>query len=73
MYSIDLNCDLGEGTGNDPFIMPLISSCSIACGGHFGDKKTITEMVQSSPLTIQLVFLFTGRYLFSPEKSVNEA
>ena len=45
MYSIDLNCDLGEGTGNDPFIMPLISSCSIACGGHFGDKKTIKEAI----------------------------
>ena len=46
MYSIDLNCDLGEGTGNDSFIMPLISSCSIACGGHFGDKKTITEAIE---------------------------
>ena len=46
MYSIDLNCDLGEGTGNDPFIMPLISSCSIACGGHFGDKKTIKEAIE---------------------------
>ena len=46
MYSIDLNCDLAEGTGNDPFIMPLISSCSIACGGHFGDKKTINEAIE---------------------------
>ena len=46
MYSIDLNCDLGEGTGNDPFVMPLISSCSIACGGHFGNKRTIKESIE---------------------------
>ena len=46
MYSIDLNCDLGEGTGNDSFIMPFISSCSIACGGHFGNKRTIKEAIE---------------------------
>ena len=46
MYSIDLNCDLGEGTGNDPFVMPFISSCSIACGGHFGNKRTIKEAIK---------------------------
>ena len=46
MYSIDLNCDLGEGTGNDPFVMPFISSCSIACGGHFGNKRTIKEAIE---------------------------
>ena len=46
MYSIDLNCDLGEGTGNDSFVMPFISSCSIACGGHFGNKRTIKEAIE---------------------------
>ena len=46
MYSIDLNCDLGEGTGIDPFVMPFISSCSIACGGHFGNKRTIKEAIE---------------------------
>ncbi len=46
MYSIDLNCDLGEGTGNDSFVMPFISSCSIACGGHFGNKGTIKEAIE---------------------------
>lgn len=46
MYNIDLNCDLGEGTGNDLFVMPLISSCSIACGGHFGNKRTIKEAIE---------------------------
>ena len=46
MYSIDLNCDLGEATGNDSFVMPFISSCSIACGGHFGNKRTIKEAIE---------------------------
>ena len=40
---IDINCDLGEGTGNDRAVMPYISSCSIACGGHFGDQETIRQ------------------------------
>ena len=39
--TIDLNCDLGEGTGNDLAIMPYISSCSIACGGHYGNQQSI--------------------------------
>ena len=48
--NIDLNCDLGEwkskdGHELDKIIMPYISSCNIACGGHIGDdfsmKKTI--------------------------------
>lgn len=41
--AIDINCDLGEGIGNDQQLMPLISSCSIACGGHYGDESTIYE------------------------------
>ncbi|MGB1449736.1 MAG: 5-oxoprolinase subunit PxpA [Flavobacteriaceae bacterium] len=39
--TIDLNCDLGEGTGNDLALMPYLSSCSIACGGHYGNQKSI--------------------------------
>jgi len=38
---IDINCDLGEGIGNDALLMPLISSCNIACGGHAGDTQTM--------------------------------
>lgn len=40
---IDINCDLGEGIGNDSQIMPLISSCNIACGGHAGTVFTMIE------------------------------
>jgi len=43
MSTIDLNCDMGEGIGNDSLIMPYISSCSIACGGHFGNRNSILE------------------------------
>lgn len=45
-YTIDINCDLGEGIGNDSLIMPLISSCNIACGGHAGDEKSIRDSVK---------------------------
>ncbi len=43
MNQIDINCDLGEGIGNDAEIMPYINSCNIACGGHFGDLQTIKK------------------------------
>jgi len=38
---LDFNCDLGEGCGNDAAIVPLLSSASIACGGHAGDAATM--------------------------------
>ena len=41
---IDINCDLGEGIGNESELMPLISSCNIACGGHAGDKVTMAAV-----------------------------
>lgn len=41
MKSIDLNADLGEGQPFDLDLMAIISSASIACGGHAGDEDTI--------------------------------
>ncbi|NKF23327.1 5-oxoprolinase subunit PxpA [Solimonas marina] len=41
MPSIDFNCDLGEGCGDDAAIVPWISSASIACGGHAGDEQSM--------------------------------
>ena len=38
---IDINCDLGEGVGNDEALMPFITSANIACGYHAGDEETI--------------------------------
>lgn len=42
---IDINADLGEGFGCEPEIMPYLSSCNIACGGHAGDESTMREAV----------------------------
>ena len=43
---IDLNCDLGEGIGNDEAIMPYITSANIACGFHAGDAHTMRETLR---------------------------
>ena len=45
MKTIDINCDLGEGIGNDELIMPYISSANIACGYHAGDANTMKQTV----------------------------
>lgn len=42
---IDINCDMGEGIANESQLFPYISSCSIACGGHTGNKETIRRTV----------------------------
>jgi len=46
MKTIDINCDLGEGVGNDELIMPYISSANIACGYHAGNENTMRETVE---------------------------
>ncbi|MGH8597558.1 MAG: 5-oxoprolinase subunit PxpA [Gammaproteobacteria bacterium] len=45
---IDLNCDLGEGEplSHTEALMRSISSCNVACGGHFGDEKSMRETAQ---------------------------
>lgn len=45
MLRVDLNCDLGEGTGHDDELMPLITSANIACGAHAGDEATMRATV----------------------------
>jgi len=42
---IDFNCDLGEGCGDEAAIVPLVSSASIACGGHAGDDASMRATV----------------------------
>jgi UPF0271 protein len=42
---IDINCDMGEGIGNDEAIMPFITSANIACGYHAGDEKTMRQTI----------------------------
>jgi len=43
---IDINIDTGEGFNNEAKLIPLVSSCNIACGGHTGNIDSIEEVVQ---------------------------
>ncbi len=45
MKNIHINCDLGEGREHDVELMPLISACNIACGGHSGTLETMQHTV----------------------------
>lgn len=45
MHEIDINCDMGEGIGNEHELMPFIQSCNIACGGHAGSESLMNEIV----------------------------
>jgi len=40
---IDLNADLGEGCGDDEGLMQIVTSCNIACGGHYGNVTTMRD------------------------------
>ncbi|NQX77149.1 5-oxoprolinase subunit PxpA [Gilvibacter sp.] len=44
--SIDLNADVGEGIATEAQLMPMISSCNVACGGHYGDRDTILTTLE---------------------------
>ncbi|TGV01440.1 5-oxoprolinase subunit PxpA [Flavivirga rizhaonensis] len=43
---IDINVDMGEGIGNESELIPFISSCNIACGGHAGDVDTMRNITR---------------------------
>lgn len=43
---IDINADVGEGLNNESRLMPYLSSCNIACGGHAGDEETMSKVVK---------------------------
>ncbi|MEP6788319.1 MAG: 5-oxoprolinase subunit PxpA [Acidobacteriota bacterium] len=45
---IDLNCDMGEGCGNDAALMDYVSSVNIACGFHAGDAATMLRTVKNA-------------------------
>ncbi|WP_444943472.1 5-oxoprolinase subunit PxpA [Microbulbifer sp. ZKSA006] len=51
--NIDINCDLGEGTDlhscdRDAQIMPFISRCNIACGGHAGTPAIMARSIENA-------------------------
>lgn len=45
MQTIDINADVGEGLENEATLLPFISSCNIACGGHAGSVATMEKVV----------------------------
>jgi UPF0271 protein len=46
--TIDLNADLGEGAGTDESMLLVVSSASIACGGHTGDATTMQRALTAA-------------------------
>jgi len=45
-WTIDINCDVGEGLHNEAQLFPFISSCNLACGGHAGDPETMNRVIR---------------------------
>lgn len=45
---VDLNADLGEGSGHDEELFELISSANVATGFHAGDPRSIFESIRSA-------------------------
>ena len=43
MKRLKINSDVGEGVVNEAALMPYLKSCSIACGGHYGNEETMTK------------------------------
>lgn len=48
MNVLDLNADLGEGMPGDAALFEIVSSASIACGGHAGDDVTMRETLRAA-------------------------
>ena len=50
---ININCDLGEksklhNNKNDPFLLGIVNSASVACGYHAGDEATMDQVIKIS-------------------------
>lgn len=48
MTTLDLNADLGEGMPGDAALLEIVSSASIACGGHAGDDDTMRATLRAA-------------------------
>ena len=53
MFTVDLNCDMGESfgawrMGNDAALMDYVSCVNIACGFHAGDASIMRETVETA-------------------------
>jgi UPF0271 protein len=45
-HPVDINGDVGEGVGQDPELIPVLTSVNIACGGHAGNLDTMQATVR---------------------------
>lgn len=43
---MDINCDMGEGMGNEEELIPFINSANIACGYHAGNIAIMQQTIQ---------------------------
>jgi 5-oxoprolinase (ATP-hydrolysing) subunit A len=43
---MDINCDMGEGVGNEEDLLPFIHSANIACGYHAGSEATMRQVIK---------------------------
>jgi 5-oxoprolinase (ATP-hydrolysing) subunit A len=48
MSWLDLNADLGEGVGDDEAMLAIVSSASVACGGHAGDAVSMRAALRAA-------------------------
>lgn len=48
MREVDLNCDMGEGMGDDTALLEFVTSANIACGAHAGDRRTMEATVRAA-------------------------
>lgn len=48
MTWLDLNADLGEGIGDDEAMLDIVTSASIACGGHAGDEASMRSALRAA-------------------------
>ena len=46
--SLDLNADIGEGLPNDEALLRIVSSASIACGGHAGSELSMRAALRGA-------------------------
>jgi 5-oxoprolinase (ATP-hydrolysing) subunit A len=45
---IDINCDLGEGIGDDAAVLPFVTSANVACGMHAGNATSMRRTVAAA-------------------------
>lgn len=46
MKKLLINSDVGEGVLKEAELMLYLQSCSVACGGHFGDSESMRKTVK---------------------------